>query len=93
MSDKFVAAQMVSARRRDPNDRERLAAAALAAKRAKHKGRNHWRNWERRQMAAEKRWASLAKVEKRKAAFGRYVEEVRAYWRGDRPDLPAKPTT
>ncbi len=91
MPDRFVAAQMVASRHRDPTDRERVAAAALAKSRAKHKGRNHWRNWERRKMAAEARKVALAKVEVKKAAFGRYCDEVRVYWLGGRHDHPEKP--
>lgn len=87
----FVACQMVAPRKRNGLDRERLAAISHTQKAAKHKGRNHWRNWERRKMAAEKRKAALAKVEKRNAAFVRYVEATRAYWRGERPDLPGRP--
>jgi hypothetical protein len=87
----FLAQQMVSPRRRDPNDRERLAEAAHRKRCAKHKGRNHWANWERRQMAAEKRAAAEAKTEKRQRAWAAYVEQVRAYWSGDRRDLPRRP--
>lgn len=78
-------------RQRDKMDRERLAAVAHRAKCAKHKGRNHWRNWERRKMLAKAKADGLAKVEAKKPALARYSDEVRRYWRGERPDLPAKP--
>ena len=87
----FLQAQMVSPRRRDPLDRERLADASHRKKCAKHKGRNHWRNWERRQMAAEKRAAAEAKTAIRQRVWTAYVEQVRAYWSGDRSDLPGRP--
>lgn len=87
----FIAAQMVVPRKRDVSDRERLASAALAKKRAKHKGRCHWRNWERRQMALAKKKADEAVNAKRSVVIGRYLDEARAYWRGDRTDLPRKP--
>lgn len=91
MADRFVDAQMISARKRDPLDRERVAAAALARSRAKHKGRNHWRNWERRQMALEARRNALSTAATKKARFERYCDEVRSFWRGLRPDHPSKP--
>ena len=40
-------------------DRETLAEIAYRKKCAKHKGRNHWLNWERRQMAKAKADAAM----------------------------------
>ena len=68
-----------------------MAAAALAKSRAKHKGRNHWRNWERRLMAAEARRAAEEKTARKAATWARYRDEVRAFWRSARSDHPAKP--
>ena len=78
-------------RQRDKLDRERLAQSAHLAKCAKHKGLNHWRNWERRKMLAKAKTDGLAKIEAKKPALTRYADEVRRYWRGDRPDMPSKP--
>lgn len=75
-------------RQKDRFDRERLAEAALKKKCAKHKGRNHWRNWERRKMAREKAEAKAPVIAKAVAAARRYHAEVRSYWRGLRADHP-----
>jgi len=77
-------------RQTDPASRERLAAASLAKKSAKHKGRNHWRNWERRQMAKAARAVGAAKQAAKRPAMRRYLAEVRAYWGGERADMPSK---
>ncbi|HEY9219565.1 MAG TPA: hypothetical protein VIO94_16070 [Phenylobacterium sp.] len=88
----FIDAQMIGPRRkRDTQDRERLAEIAHRKSCAKHKGRNHWRNWERRRMAAEARKAALIAAASRSAKLSRYTEEVRAYWHGERSDMPGKP--
>lgn len=76
---------------RDPHGRERLAAVSHTRKAAKHKGRNHWKNWERRQMARAKREAAEAGAKKAAAKYGRYIDAVRAYWRGEIDAHPAKP--
>lgn len=89
--DRFVEAQMVSRPRREDRGRERLAEFSFCRAKAKHKGRNHWRNWERRMMAAAKKSKAKAKAEKRAVEVSGYLDEARSYWRGDRPDLPAKP--
>lgn len=75
-------------RQRDRQDRERLAEFSHRRRCAKHKGRNHWKNWERRQIEAEKRAKALAKVELKVAAHRRHVEAVRAYWAGSTDTHP-----
>lgn len=78
-------------RQRDKMDRERLADIAHRKKRAKHKGRNHWRNWERRKMLAQAKAERGAKLDAKKPAMARYSDEVRRFWRGERGDMPVKP--
>lgn len=78
-------------KRRDGSDRERLAEISHTRKAAKHKGRNHWRNWERRQMAKAKREAAETKVSKAQAKAARYIEAVKAYWRGEIDQHPSLP--
>jgi hypothetical protein len=73
---------------RDPHDRERLAQAALAKKAAKHKGRNHWRNWERRKMALDAKRAAAARNDKKLAKVRAHKDQVRAYWSGLRDEHP-----
>jgi len=73
---------------KDARDRERLAEAAHRKKCAKHKGRNHWRNWERRQMALAKIAEGKAKTAKWLADRRRHVDQVRAFWEGLRADHP-----
>lgn len=75
-----------SRRQRDKMDRERLADAAHRKACAKHKGRNHWRNWERRMMALAAAAERRIKAARSDAARKRYGEQVRAYW----ADLRAK---
>lgn len=78
-------------RQRDTRDRERLAENAHRKRAAKHKGRNHWANWERRQMLAAKKAEGKKHGEKRQQVFRAYAAAVREYWRGLRTDHPAKP--
>lgn len=87
----FIAAQMLGSSRKASTDRERLADVAHRKRCASHKGRNHWRNWERRMMAAEKKRLALAKLEAKKPALERYRDAVRDYWAGRRAALPALP--
>lgn len=87
----FVACQMVAPRKRTELDRERLAAVAHSRAAAKHKGRNHWRNWERRQMAAEKRRAAMEKLTVKQSVFDRYKRAARAYWAGETEAHPRMP--
>lgn len=84
----FLAKQLIGPRRCDPMDRERLAEIAHRKRCAKHKGRNHWRNWERRRMAREKAADGKAKADRSRHARERYIDEVRAFWLGLRPDHP-----
>ena len=70
-------------RQRDAGDRERLAAVAHRNACAKHKGRNHWRNWERRAMISEKKAAAKVKAAVKLAAHHRHTERVRLYWLGE----------
>lgn len=71
-------------------DREHLAAVSHSRKAAKHKGRNHWANWKRRAMLAEKR-AAARKVEvKRDKRFAVVKRQIRAYWLGDRTEHPTQ---
>ena len=86
--DRFVAAQMVTRKPTPINDREALAEVTHRKRCAKHKGRNHWRNWERRLMAKEKREAADKSHQIKMAKINRHVEQVRAYWMGLRDDLP-----
>lgn len=79
-------------RQRDARDRERLAEVAHRKRAAKHKGRNHWANWERRQMLAAKKAEGKKRGDKRHAIFRAYVVGVREYWGGLRPDCPVKPS-
>jgi hypothetical protein len=69
-------------RQKDALDRERLAEIAHRKRCAKHRGRNHWRNWERRKMAAEQRKIATDKLAKSKAQHKRHVDLVRDYWAG-----------
>lgn len=91
MPDPFVSAQIVRRKSVSLTDRETLAEITHRKKCAKHKGRNHWRNWERRQMAKAKADAAkktqVSKTEKLKL----YHMKVRAYWLGLRDDLPRMP--
>lgn len=75
-------------RQKDTQDRERLAEAAHRKRCAKHKGRNHWRNWERRKMLEEKK--KKAKIAKGviDAARSRYLKASRAYWSGESDSHP-----
>ena len=75
-------------RQKEACDRERLAEAAHRKKCAKHKGRNHWRNWERRKMALAKIAEGKIAGAKWLAARRRHVDQVRAYWEGLRSDHP-----
>lgn len=79
---------LVTCRERDANDRERLAEASHRKRCAKHKGRNHWRNWERRRMAQLKAERMAPVIERAKAAHGRYRDAVRAFWSGERETHP-----
>ena len=63
-------------------DRERLAENSLRRKAAKHKGRNHWANWERRMMKqatqkSHKIAAAISLAKRRK-----FLAQARQYWRG-----------
>lgn len=89
--DRFVAAQLVTRKASSLYDRETLAEAAHRKKCAKHKGRNHWRNWERRLMLKEKREAQAKITERKLSAYFDYRKQVRKYWQGSRPDMPKKP--
>lgn len=84
----FIEAQMIGPRRKVIDDRERLAEIAHRKRCAKHKGRNHWRNWERRRMALEKKRAAEIAVAKQMAADRRFMEAARSYWRGEREAHP-----
>lgn len=75
-------------RQKDALDRERLADAALKKKQAKHKGRNHWRNWERRQMAKIAADKKQPMRDKAKVAHERYKSAVRAFWNGEIDEHP-----
>lgn len=75
-------------RQRDARDRERLAEAAHRKHCAKHKGRNHWRNWERRMMERAQAAEATIKNAMKDAAKFRHVAQVRAYWSGAREDHP-----
>lgn len=88
----FIDQQLVGPRRaRDLNERERLAEAAHRRACAKHKGRNHWRNWERRRALAVAKKVADAKVELKAVRYARYTDAVRDYWRGLRDAHPGKP--
>ncbi len=78
-------------RQKDRNDRERLADASFKKKAAKHKGRNHFHAYQKRQREAIKAVERAARAEKTARTYAGYVEAVRAYWAGLRPDHPAKP--
>lgn len=75
-------------KRRDRDDRERLATASFAKKCARHKGRAHWYPWQKRQMA------KTAAVGHRKAgeigasARSRFLAQARAYWAGEIDEHP-----
>lgn len=84
----FLSLQLPSVRRREVNDRERLADAAHRKQCAKHKGRNHWRNWERRKMAADASREAKAKADKAVQRVKAHHAEVAAYWRGERESHP-----
>lgn len=78
-------------RQKDPSDRERLAEASFKKKAAKHKGRPHFHAYQKRQREAAAKAEAVACAEKTARRYGRYIEEVRAYWAGLRPDHPPKP--
>lgn len=74
---------------RQLHPREMLAIASHKKKCAKHAGRNHLRNWERR---AEEKLKKRAreKEERRKALNYRgYLNLVRAYWSGEIDEHPS----
>jgi hypothetical protein len=75
-------------RRKDKTDRERLAKASHLKKTAKHRGRNHWKNWERRHVAKTK--AGLAKKcsNKNLSSLRKFRDAVRAYWNGEKDEHP-----
>jgi hypothetical protein len=75
-------------RQRDVMDRERLAMNSLKRKAAKHKGRNHWRNWERRQMAEAKKRASAITNATKLSAAAKILDQTRDYWRGLHDEHP-----
>lgn len=79
-------------KRPDGLSREHLAAVSQTRKAAKHKGRCHLSNQKRRQAAKEKREVAEKTAAKQAARYGRYIDRVRAYWRGEtdqHPGLPA----
>ena len=55
---------------------------------AKHNGRPHWWAHQARQRAEKKQKAAKLKVAKRSERYASYVEQVRAYWRGETDDHP-----
>jgi hypothetical protein len=69
-------------------DREHLAAVSHTRKAAKHKGRNHWRNWERRQMTKAKKTEAAKRDLAKQPSLARYRDAVRAYWRGEADQHP-----
>lgn len=78
-------------KRCDGLTREHLAAVSFTRKAAKHKGRCHLSNQKRRQAARAKKEAAEKTAAKTAARYGRYIDQVRAYWRGERPDHPSAP--
>jgi len=72
------------------DDRERLAEASYRKRAAQHKGRAHFRAFQKRQRAAARRKAGEEKAARNRVIYGRYVERVRAFWAG-LGDHPRKP--
>ena len=72
-------------------DREHLAAVSHSRKAARHKGRCHLSNQKRRQAAKERREAAAKTAAKSAARYGRYIDRVRAYWRGETDEHPGLP--
>lgn len=75
----------------DAQDRERLAAISFTRNAAKHKGRCHLSNQKRRAAAQAKTDAGKKTAAQNASRYSRYIDAVRAYWRGEADSCPEKP--
>lgn len=75
-------------KRRDCNDRERLAAASFTKKRAHHKGRAHWYAWQKRQASKLKAVTDRKAAATKAGGRARFLAASRAYWSGQVDEHP-----
>lgn len=72
----------------DGATREDAAERLFRDHKAKHNGRNHIRNWERRQIARAAAMEARKRADKATARARRFIDAVRAYWKGDTDEHP-----
>lgn len=70
-------------KRRDRDDRERLAVASFTKKCAHHKGRAHWYSWQQRQRANAAAFGRRKADGVKASARSRFLAQARAYWAGE----------
>lgn len=75
-------------KRRDGSTPEDLAARKFNIAKAKHKGRNHIANWKRRQAKRDAEKLGRIKQAKNEGNAARFIEAVRAYWKGETDEHP-----
>lgn len=75
-------------RARDPRERERLADAKARQRGGHSKGKNHGTGRRNAQLRAARDGVRKKEAEQRAADFQSYIEQVRAYWMGERDTHP-----